>query len=98
MYYGHDVGHAKVAERLGLARHLDFLERFQDRMIGMHIHGVKVLRDHFAPFVGDFDLGKVMPFIRKDLIKVIEASHSATKEELKEAIKKLTQGVLNTKH
>ena len=89
MKYWHDVGHGEVNERLGIRPQLDFLKTFADQMVGMHLHGVELLRDHKAPFVGDFDLKKVFPFLNGSLIKVTEARY-ATFEELKVAVEKLS--------
>ncbi|OGX23744.1 MAG: hypothetical protein A3D10_02680 [Omnitrophica WOR_2 bacterium RIFCSPHIGHO2_02_FULL_48_11] len=89
MSYWHDVGHGEVNERLGFASPLSYLKKYADRMIGWHIHGVKVLKDHHAPFDGDFDLQKVVPFMKKEHIKVIESHSLATAEQIKEAVKRL---------
>lgn len=88
MYYWHDVGHAEINERLGLVNHLDFLKAYQDKMIGVHLHGMKVARDHLAPFDGDMDLNKILPFIKSHMYRVIEARH-ATPAQIKEAVQKL---------
>jgi hypothetical protein len=90
MFYWHDVGHAEVGERLGICPHADYFRHYKDRMIGMHIHGVKGLRDHQAPFDGDFDLTTVMPFFNGDLINVIESHAIATKEQIQEAIQRFS--------
>ncbi len=88
MYYWHDVGHAEVNERLKIKEHLDFLKTYKDKMIGVHLHGMRLLRDHLAPFDGDMDLTKVLPYFPGDMIKVIEARH-ATFEQVKSGIEKL---------
>ncbi len=41
MGYWHDVGHAQINECLGIRSHIDFLETYKDRMIGVHLHGIK---------------------------------------------------------
>lgn len=89
MLYWHDVGHAEVTEKFGIRPHLDFLKTYGKKMIGMHIHGMEGLRDHKAPFTGDLDLEKVRPYLRENLIKVIEARY-ATFDELKTAVVKLS--------
>ena len=88
--YWHDVGHAEVNCRLGLVKaHRDYFDRYGGRLLGMHIHGVKGLQDHLAPFKGDFDLKTVMPYLKDGLIKVIESHGGATAEEIKEAVRRL---------
>ena len=90
LWYWHDVGHAEVNERLGIYDHLECLKRYQDRLIGFHLHGVKILRDHWAPLDGDLDLKKVFPFIKKHHLKVIE-SHSATVSQIREAVREFAK-------
>ncbi len=90
LWYWHDVGHAEVNERLGIYDHMACLKRYQDKLIGFHLHGVKIMKDHRAPFEGDFDIKKVYPFIRKHHIKVIESHGSATAEQIRTAVKELS--------
>ena len=61
---------------------------YQSRLIGMHIHGMLGVRDHMAPFEGDLDLNKVLPFMNGSILKVIEARY-ATKEQIKAAWERL---------
>ncbi len=89
LYYWHDVGHAEVTGRLGLHPHVDFLESYGERMIGVHLHGVRDLRDHHAPFVGDFDLASLLHYFEKVRFRVIEAHYEADKEQLARAVRKL---------
>lgn len=91
MGYWHDVGHAELNDRLGITKHLDFLTTYEPYLIGMHIHGMKHLKDHYAPFEGDMDLDKVMPFLKKNVLRVIESHSIASKEALKLAVKKLKE-------
>lgn len=88
MYYWHDVGHAQINERLGLSSHKAFLEKYGPRMIGVHLHGIKVARDHLAPFDGDWDLNSVLGFIKPHHFKVIEARY-ATPEQIQTAVNAL---------
>ena len=89
MYYWHDVGHAEVNGRLGIAAPTKYLDQYRDQLIGFHLHGVQGLRDHLAPFTGDFDLTKVFPYIKDHHIKVIESSSSATLDQIRSAVKLL---------
>ncbi len=51
--YWHDVGHAEVQQRLGFASHEEWLSRFENRMIGVHLHDVLGISDHRPPGKGD---------------------------------------------
>jgi sugar phosphate isomerase/epimerase len=88
MHYWHDVGHAEVTERLGIAQHEEFLKRYGSAMAGIHIHGVDGLNDHLGPLNGDFSLEKLKPYFTSGLIYVIE-SHFASFEELEHAVRRL---------
>ena len=95
VHYWHDVGHAQVMENLGFFKHRDYLESYKDRLIGIHIHGVRGCRDHLSPFESDLDLNIIVPYVKKDTIKVVESHHSASREDLiiaRERLEKLFNG------
>ena len=89
IFYWHDVGHAQNLENLGLVKHIDYLDRFSDRMVGMHLHDIIATEDHLAPGCGDFDFQILKSYIHKDTLKVIEAHHPATANEIIEGVKYL---------
>jgi sugar phosphate isomerase/epimerase len=83
LFYWHDVGHAEAFERLGLAKHADYLERFQNRLIGIHLHDIiGLINDHNSPGQGTFDFSILKPYIKEDTLLVIEAHKPATALEL----------------
>lgn len=86
--YWHDIGHAEVQERLGFAKHEAFLEKF--KLIGVHFHDIVGVDDHKAPGVGEFDFQKLKPYLKNEIISVVEANSLATKEELKKAYRLVT--------
>lgn len=92
LFYWHDVGHAEVFTRLGLARHRDFLEKFSDRLLGVHLHDIiHMIEDHRAPGMGTFDFRELKKYIRKDTIKVIEAHQPATGSEIRRSVEYLNK-------
>ena len=92
LYYWHDAGHAEVFERLGLVRHKDLLERFQDRLLGLHLHDIiGANKDHNAPGSGEFDFRMLKPYVRPETIKVIEAHHPATAGEIRKSVEYLSK-------
>lgn len=90
MFYWHDVGHAEVNQRLGLCPANGYLQQYKERLMGWHIHGVQGLKDHGAPFAGDFDLTTVMPFMKAGHIKVIESHGETSVAQIREAVKNLS--------
>jgi sugar phosphate isomerase/epimerase len=89
MGYWHDVGHAEMNSRLGITPHIDFLETYKDRLIGVHLHGIKGKRDHLAPFEGDMDLDPFLPYFGPDVLKVVESKPFAAVDLIQEAVYKL---------
>jgi hypothetical protein len=92
MRYWHDVGHGEVNSRLGITPHSEYFKDYEDKLIGFHLHGVKGLRDHIAPFDGDFDLKTaVYPYLKKEHIKVIESGSMASLDQIRSAVKLLAE-------
>lgn len=82
VYYWHDTGHAQLMENLGFLRHGDFLERYGERLIGVHLHDILGCQDHLAPLEGKIDFAIIKPYLRQGTLKVIEAHHPATAEAI----------------
>jgi sugar phosphate isomerase/epimerase len=53
--YWHDTGHAEVQARLGLIDAAAAIASLKHRIVGMHLHDVRGIRDHRAPGNGDVD-------------------------------------------
>lgn len=91
LYFWHDVGHGEVNSRLGITSHMDYLRDYEKYLIGMHIHGIQGIKDHFAPFEGDFDLNSIKDFIKKAPYQVIESHSTASIELIQKAVLKLSE-------
>jgi len=85
--YWHDVGHAEINEKLGITDHIAFLEKYQNHLIGMHVHDMRGIVDHFVPFSGGINFNVMAPFLDENLLKVFEL-RAASFDELKGAVRK----------
>ncbi len=88
--YWHDIGHGEVIERFGIGSHQDILKNYQKHLIGVHLHGMRGIDDHGAPFQGDFDLKPYLKYFPDHLIRVIEAHPKASSQHIKEAVCELS--------
>ncbi|MDP3789873.1 MAG: TIM barrel protein [Candidatus Omnitrophota bacterium] len=90
--YWHDTGHAQVYENLKLLSHMEYLEKFGRRLMGMHLHDVTgVIDDHNAPFTGSLDFSMLKPFLTGKIIKILEPHDPATAGDIKSAIVRLKE-------
>jgi sugar phosphate isomerase/epimerase len=84
--YWHDVGHAEVWARLGLAPHTRWFELLGDRMIGSHLHDVRGIRDHRAPGNGTLDWTMVRGCIPPDAARTCEIDQHEPEHSLADAV------------
>jgi len=88
LYYWHDMGHAEVFDRLGLARHRDFLDRFANRLIGIHLHDIiSTIDDHNVPGTGTIDFGMLKPYLGPQTIRVLEIHGQVSPQQICEGVK-----------
>jgi sugar phosphate isomerase/epimerase len=94
--YWHDAGHAAVQEQLGISRHNDLLDAYSGKMIGIHLHDAKGLDDHFSPGQGEIDYGEIAPFLKQDLIKILEVHPKVGRNELLEGIQFIKKVIIDS--
>ncbi len=80
--YWHDMGHATTQENLGLIAKGELLEKFGHLLAGVHLHGCRGYKDHYAPGSGEEDYDHLKKFLKSDTIRVVETHARATREEL----------------
>jgi len=86
LYYWHDTGHAQIHEELGITKHLDYLERYREKIIGIHLHDISGIDDHKVPLTGELDFGAIKPYVESSPIKVLEISVKTAEEQLARGI------------
>jgi len=94
--YWHDVGHAEVQQQLGFGLHEEWLSRFRDRMVGVHLHDVLGISDHHAPGKGAINWEMLAEYIPPKIVKVCEIGEWNNEEQIQGVVEFLqNRGVLN---
>ena len=88
--YWHDTGHAEIQEKLGLTSQKEWLSRFQDRLIGTHIHDVIGITDHYCPGMGTIEWDVVAGLLPQQSIKVCEIGEWNDENHMRNVIPFLT--------
>jgi len=85
--YWHDTGHAHANEVLGIIRPGELLEKYGDRLVGVHLHDARGLEDHLAPGIGEIDFSVLDAIPNKEIIYVVELRYGTTEDDVKRGIK-----------
>jgi sugar phosphate isomerase/epimerase len=97
-----DTGHAYVLEELGFVSHNEWLDGFGERLVGVHLHDVRVVRerpdssehmmlgtglqDHVVPSTGVVDFGEVLGYASDRVFFTCEFDWYYSPEEVKEGL------------
>jgi sugar phosphate isomerase/epimerase len=85
--YWHDVGHAQVLQHLGLGTHEEWLRRFAERMVGVHLHDVVGLSDHLAAGLGQLDWDMVARYLPASVLRTCEFQPASSPEQVAAGLK-----------
>lgn len=89
--FQYDVGHAHTLDVLGLIDHFEWLKRFSERMIGVHLHDVCDITDHQVPGMGDVDFARIAPYIPINAQRTLEIGPQASLVQMAEGLKLLAE-------
>ena len=81
--YWHDVGHAQKSEYKGYGPHEAWLDRFADRIIGVHLHDIAGMEDHLAAGQGQMPwemLSRRLP--AGDILRTCEFQNTNSPEQV----------------
>jgi len=84
--YWHDAGHGAKLDYLGFVEHEEYLRRYGDRLVGMHIHDTRGARDHLAPGMGDTDFAMLGRYLRAETLRTLELSRSVAATDITRAL------------
>lgn len=86
--YWHDIGHGQIRQNLGLINQERWLERLTPWLAGMHVHDVvPPAMDHVMPPKGKVDFTRLKRFATADIVRVIEPSSRAPREDVETGFK-----------
>jgi sugar phosphate isomerase/epimerase len=88
--YWHDVGHGQKLENGGFGAHATYLQRYGDRLVGLHLHDIQLEHDHLAPGQGQIAYAWLAPYARPDVIQTVELSPRVPVEQVPGALKALS--------
>jgi sugar phosphate isomerase/epimerase len=83
----YDVGHAQALDRLGFFLHEEWLKRYSSRIIGVHLHDVKGVKDHYAPGLGEIDYDQVAAYLPENAFRTCELQPAMTSEQVMNGLK-----------
>ncbi len=89
--FQYDTGHAQTLDVLGLVDSNEWLTRFANRMIGVHLHDVIGTTDHQVPGRGEIDFKKIAPFIPGTALRTVEVNPQASLQELAAGLEVLAE-------
>lgn len=81
--YWHDCGHARMMEIFAGVPEMSWLERFRDRLLGVHIHDMIRTADHQPPGQGKLDLPGVAARVAgHSCVRVVELAAQWSAEQV----------------
>ncbi|MFC1927621.1 sugar phosphate isomerase/epimerase family protein [Chloroflexota bacterium] len=93
--YWHDTGHAEVQQQLGFASHEEWLSRFRDRTVAIHLHDIRGISDHHAPGKGNMNWEMIAKYLPRGVVKVCEIGEWNDEERMQGVVKFLQEkGIL----
>jgi sugar phosphate isomerase/epimerase len=95
--YWHDVGHAEVQQQLGFSLHEEWLSRFKDRLVGIHLHDIRGISDHYSPGEGNMNWEMVAKYLSPRTVKVCEIGEWNDEKQMRGVVEFLQKkGVLSS--
>jgi sugar phosphate isomerase/epimerase len=84
--YWHDTGHVQLRERAGLATQGQWLEKYGDRMVGVHLQDTAEGQAEMPPGTGEVDFKLVASYVPRDAERVLEINPRHGRAEILGAV------------
>jgi sugar phosphate isomerase/epimerase len=84
--YWHDFGHGNAQEYLGIVPHLEPLQSYRTRLLGVHIHDAAGLDDHRGIGEGEICYDGVAALLSPDTLRILELRPETTLANMQESI------------
>lgn len=98
VYMWYDIGHGEMLNRLDLFDSIEVLEKYKDKLLGVHIHDLdEAFEDHIAPYAKSNILDKYLQYINSAEIKVLELSKHNTPDMIKNGVSELIRRLSHRK-
>ena len=81
-----DLGHAATQEYLGFQKKNEILERFGDRMVGVHLMDCIRNSDHLPPGKGNYDFAGLASHLKPDNPQVLEMALFVRADDIKKGV------------
>lgn len=96
--YWHDMGHAHALEVLTLISPNELLAHYSEKLIGIHLHDARGLKDHLAPGTGEIDFESIKPYLKPDTKLVIELKPGTPDADVTQGIRFLQEKGIGAIH
>ncbi|MBA4384931.1 MAG: hypothetical protein C0410_09360 [Anaerolinea sp.] len=84
-----DVVHLQIHAALGMTNFDEWLNRFGERVVGVHLHDVQGIEDHLSPGCGEIDFSKIAKFLPEFSYRTLEVDSKLSKEEIRSGMETL---------
>lgn len=86
-----DTGHASAMDKLGFFPQWQWLARYSDRLIGIHLHDTVGVTDHLVPGLGDIDFDAIRHYLPENAFRTLELGTQNTFSQIKTGLNYLNQ-------
>lgn len=77
-----DVGHGQALDAMGFYSFMEWVDRFSDRIVGLHLHDVRGVVDHYSPGLGEIDYRRFAKMIPVDAQRTLEVHGSNSIDDI----------------